>query len=473
VSDDESLDELALNLIGGCQGPLDWQYVPRTVLRAFERWTFTIDRTMLADFKAGGRNIGCIHALGRRYLGRYSLCPRNETQSRLSEQDKGTGYVMAKMRFTGAPFCVQNLAWTMLICGAGAISSQLATANEKGPCGTSGEQAIQTCSEDSQTGAIQQATSNPSRSNDDNDESARSRNIANLTEVIRHNLKDPRPLIERGTVYADKGDFSSAIADYNLAIALDPSNVTAYVARGNAYRDKGDLNRAIADYKLAIMLAPTNAQAYNNRAIAYSLKGYLDRAMADFDQAITHDPTHAESYYNRGRFYFKKGDVDNAISDFDQAIKIDPKFVNAYNRRGLRYSDKGDFDHAIADFSQAIAIAPKNADAYSHRCWARLVSGRQLQEALSDCNESLSIRPNDADTLNSRGLLFLKLNRSDDAIADFNAAAKLDVKLVSSIYGRGLAKLGKNDSAGADADMSAARAKDTDVAQELARYGIK
>ena len=55
----------------------------------------------------------------------------------------------------------------------------------------------------SQTGAIQQATSNPSRSNDDNDESARNRNIANLTEVIRHNPKDPRPLIERGAVYAE------------------------------------------------------------------------------------------------------------------------------------------------------------------------------------------------------------------------------------------------------------------------------
>ena len=55
---------------------------------------------------------------------------------------------MAKMRFAGAPFCLQNLAWTMLICGASAISSQMATANEKGPCGTSGEQAIQTCSED-------------------------------------------------------------------------------------------------------------------------------------------------------------------------------------------------------------------------------------------------------------------------------------------------------------------------------------
>ena len=120
----------------------------------------------------------------------------------------------------------------------------------------SGEQAIQTCSEDSQTGAIQHSTSNPSHSNDDNDESARNRNIANLTEVIRHNPKDPRPLIDRGAVYADKGDFSSAIADYNLAIALDPGNVTAYVARGNAYRDKGDLNRAIADYKLAIMLDP-------------------------------------------------------------------------------------------------------------------------------------------------------------------------------------------------------------------------
>jgi hypothetical protein len=36
----------------------------------------------------------------------------------------------------------------------------------------------------------------------------------------------------------------------------------------------------------------------------------------------------------------------------------------------------------------------------------------QLQEALSDCNKSLQIEPNDPETLTNRGFVYLKLSRS-------------------------------------------------------------
>jgi tetratricopeptide (TPR) repeat protein len=87
-----------------------------------------------------------------------------------------------------------------------------------------------------------------------------------------------------------------------------------------------------------------------------------------------------------------------------------------------------------------------------------VITGQQLQQALSDCSESLRIRPIDAETLDSRGFLYLKLDRLDDAIVDFNAALEINSKLASSIYGRGLAKLKKGDRAAADADMAAAKA---------------
>jgi tetratricopeptide (TPR) repeat protein len=113
------------------------------------------------------------------------------------------------------------------------------------------------------------------------------------------------------------------------------------------------------------------------------------------------------------------------------------------------------------------------ASSLNNRCWARMIIGQQLQEALSDCNESLRIRPNDADTLDSRGFLYLKLSRLNDAIVDFNAALKINSKHAASLYGRGLAKLKKNDRAGANADMAAAKAIQADIADELARDGIK
>jgi tetratricopeptide (TPR) repeat protein len=146
--------------------------------------------------------------------------------------------------------------------------------------------------------------------------------------------------------------------------------------------------------------------------------------------------------------------------------------VDRYSRRGLRYSDNGDFKHAIGDFTRVISLAPKNADAYSNRCWARLVADDQLQNAISDCSESLRIRPDDAETLNNRGLLYLKTNKLDEAIADFTAAIKLNANFASAIFGRGLAK-SKSDSVGAQGDMATATELDPDIAQELARYGVE
>src|SRR6202011_3786906 len=65
------------------------------------------------------------------------------------------------------------------------------------------------------------------------------------------------------------------------------------------------------------------------------------------------------------------------------------------------------------------------------RGWARVIIGQQLQQALLDCSESLRIRPNDADTLGSRGFAYLKLGRLDNAVVDFHAALKINSKLAN------------------------------------------
>jgi tetratricopeptide (TPR) repeat protein len=44
-----------------------------------------------------------------------------------------------------------------------------------------------------------------------------------------------------------KGEIERAIADYNLAIATDPSQAMAYLYRGEARRAKGDLEEALAE----------------------------------------------------------------------------------------------------------------------------------------------------------------------------------------------------------------------------------
>jgi tetratricopeptide (TPR) repeat protein len=95
-----------------------------------------------------------------------------------------------------------------------------------------------------------------------------------------------------------------------------------------------------------------------------------------------------------------------------------------------------------------------------------------LDQALKDCNESLRLRPNDANTLDSRGLVYLKLSNLDKAIDDYDAVVKLNPKAAGSLYGRGIAKQKKGDRAGGKADIVAAKAARPEIAELFVRYGV-
>jgi hypothetical protein len=84
------------------------------------------------------------------------------------------------------------------------------------------------------------------------------RMIRGCTEVIngRQDLRQTLAIAHhrRGTAYASKKDYDRAIADFTMAIEIDPTHVAAYNDRGLAYTSKGDYVRAIADVTRAVEL---------------------------------------------------------------------------------------------------------------------------------------------------------------------------------------------------------------------------
>ena len=167
--------------------------------------------------------------------------------------------------------------------------------------------------------------------------------------------------LDRGMLFASRGDYDLAIEDFTEAIKLDPNNVTAYKFRGLSYFYKKDYDRAIAEYNQAIKLDPNNAEAYGLRGEAYFCKKDYDRAIADYTQAIKLAPNLKDIYTTRSNAYIEKGDYDRAIADSNQAIKLDPNSKEAYASRGLAFYSKGDYDKAITDYSQAIKLDPNYA----------------------------------------------------------------------------------------------------------------
>ena len=84
-----------------------------------------------------------------------------------------------------------------------------------------------------------------------------------------------------------------AIADCSEAIRLDPRNPALYLERAEARSAVGRFEEAIADYDRAIGLDPDDAGAFLGRCRTKSELGRHEEAVEDYDHAVRLDPDSA------------------------------------------------------------------------------------------------------------------------------------------------------------------------------------
>jgi tetratricopeptide (TPR) repeat protein len=217
------------------------------------------------------------------------------------------------------------------------------------------------------------------------------------------------------------------------------------------------------------------AIVYSNRGNQRERMGDYEKAIADHNEAIRTDPTYAAGFMHRGNAYARHGEFDRAIADHSEAIRLAPKDADAFYNRGYTYSHKGDHERAVADYTTGIELDANKSRLWGQRCWSRAVVGKQLQEALDDCNKANSLSPNIPQILAYRGFVYLKLGQFDKTLADYDAAFSL-TKIPDHadwLYGRGVTKLRKGDTTGGNADIARAKTIKADIAEEYAKYGIK
>jgi tetratricopeptide (TPR) repeat protein len=269
----------------------------------------------------------------------------------------------------------------------------------------------------------------------------------------------------RGIIYFDRRDYDRALADFDEAAKLDPTNVDPLNGRGRTYLAKGQFDRAIAEFDLALALNPGFAIGFNNRGIAYQNKGEADRAIADYNQAIELRPEYSNAFANRGRAYQNKGNQAQAAADYDRAIELDPKNAFAFLSRGNLYLNQRDYDRAIADLDRAIALRPGYPEAVAARKLADDRKGQAAQQAMPGTSPppvpnslppAQSSPPEPKIALFNQGITQLNLKDYDRAIASFDEAIKLDPMYTAALNSRGFTyeAKGQHDRAIADYDQA-------------------
>jgi lipoprotein NlpI len=164
-----------------------------------------------------------------------------------------------------------------------------------------------------------------------------------------------------GVAELTKGNNAEAIR--LLTRALDSGQImngdlaTAHFDRGLAWANSGNYSKAIADYNAAIRINPHLVDAYHSRGVAWVKKGEFDKAIPNFDQVIQFDAQNAEAYDGRGVAWLHKGEYDTATADFDQAISLNAHDTVAIYHRGLAGFNQGKFANAATDFAQKLQLS--------------------------------------------------------------------------------------------------------------------
>jgi tetratricopeptide (TPR) repeat protein len=255
-----------------------------------------------------------------------------------------------------------------------------------------------------------------------------------------------------------------------------PQDASGYARRGQAYASRHDYPNAIADLTHAISLAPDNADYVSARARAEFANRQPLLGMADLDQAIKLKPDDIPVLVQRAVVYWRMNQPTQARDDLATANRLADKQSAARLEVAEAYTVLRMFKEAVPQFDQWISENPHDerlAGGLNGRCWARAQMGVDLDKALADCTAALRLNPGDPATLDSRGLVQLRLGDFDKSIADYDGALRLRPNEAWSLYGRGLAELRRGLTAPGQADIKAAEAIDPLLADKAKTAGLE
>lgn len=123
--------------------------------------------------------------------------------------------------------------------------------------------------------------------------------------------------------------------------------------RGVAYGATKRFDLALADFQEASKIAPTEPEHWRNAGACLKDMGRHAEAIAPLDRAIEVNPNYVEAYFDRGFCYGALQKFAEARADMGKAIQLNPNYGAAWFFKGRAGLALGDRTGACADFARA------------------------------------------------------------------------------------------------------------------------
>ncbi|ODP36922.1 DUF3857 domain-containing protein [Sphingomonas turrisvirgatae] len=271
-----------------------------------------------------------------------------------------------------------------------------------------------------------------------------------------------------------KAAFKPLMEAYARAIALegdDPNSVNAYLNRASFLGGTYDAKAALVDLDRVIAKEPT-AERHFWRARLRNTIGDADGARADAEAGLALQPDAGEGVGLLASLRFDAGEHDVALAMLDERIAAGGKDKADYQEaKALMLGEAKRVAEGSALMDEVVAAKPGSPSVLNGRCWFRGTMNVELEGALKDCTRAIELAENPAAYLDSRAMVYFRMQRMDEALADLDAALETAPELASSLFLRGIIRKRRGD-AGAAEDLAAARLISPQIDKRFGRWGI-
>jgi tetratricopeptide (TPR) repeat protein len=234
-------------------------------------------------------------------------------------------------------------------------------------------------------------------------------------------------------------------------------------AKGNKAFEQGKHEEAVKWYSQAISADPSDHVLYSNRAAAYLGLNQFDKAFDDSHRSIQLKDDWAKGYYRKGCALIGLKRWEEAIQVLQKGLQLDSKNADMKKKledatrehkknptkpkavegpvadgadsgpldakaEGNKHFKESRYEKAIECYTRALQVVtdPKERSIiHSNRaaCYNQL---RLYDEVVNDCNQSISLEPNNVKSLLRRGYALEALDKHKRALEDFKRVLELD-----------------------------------------------
>lgn len=272
---------------------------------------------------------------------------------------------------------------------------------------------------------------------------------------------------------ASKVSVAPLLDAYDKAIKLDsdPNSVLGFQNRASFFGGIYDYKSAIADLDRVIAKQP-DADRYFWRARLRLAVGDQRGARADVDAGLALQPDSTAGTDLLASLRFEAGEREQALAMLDERIAAGGQDkAGVQIAKAMMLGEAGRVDEGTALVDEVVAAKPSSPEMLNGRCWFRGTMKVQLEGALKDCTKAIELGENPAAYLDSRALVYFRMDRPNEALADLDAALETAPELASSLFLRGVIRKRGGHPRAAE-DLAAARLISPQIDKHFGKWGI-